>query len=523
MGPYFLKYFRLFVFINIFMLGFAGVSYSAEREQDLFSKSMTLYKNEDFAGSFKLLAELARLNPNKALYWFNLGNCSYMTKQYEKAILYYRKAVSLNSPLAPAAKLYLAKALKQTGKNDQAFQTLTELLNSSPTPGISREAASDLKYLEAQQSVEETALAYYQNGQFAEAEEALKKSPASELSSSSQILLALALAKQSKFNDSERVLKNLFKDRSLSAEDRSTVSDLYKKIRRREYRGFPSWLNLDMSYGSTDNAYLDGKSATAISSTVMRGSLGAGYHWNQGPGWSQKMGYILGYENPQKASELQTLLHTLQAPIIYESPPYASSLTPYVQLQNWNNTSVSNKFGGTLKNTYINDTFDVGLDIDYSSQAAANSAFSYLSGTSYSLRPYISWWNAFFYGQFFWLAGNDGTQDITYSDSSRLPLTHTYQGPGLKVSWKNQTNSTLDLNLSALKRTYSQTALPGSKTRADNELATSIKYSYFLTPKFSVYGLVEFMTNTSTLGVGDVRDKNYDTMIANLGLNWEVF
>jgi hypothetical protein len=93
----------------------------------------------------------------------------------------------------------------------------------------------------------------------------------------------------------------------------------------------------------------------------------------------------------------------------------------------------------------------------------------------------------------------------------------------MKSLWRLSSQSSVFFNLNYYQRNYVNNALPEDKVRKDEELDASLKYAYSLWPKFSIYGLGEYVVNTSTLGEGDVRNKNYNSLILSLGLNWDVF
>jgi len=515
---------KLLIFINVLFLFFAEVGFSVENEASLFAKSIELYQRQDFAGSSSVLETLLKKNPANSLYWFNLGNCSYMTQRYENAAKYYRKNISLNSPLAPAAKLYLAKSLAQLGKRNEAIEILQKLKEERPKAGLLQEVDAELVALSESQDNADQALSYYQAARYDEAEALLKRKPSNERSSSEKLLLALVLIKQRKTSEAEVLLKNLSRDRGLSEEDKATVKSLLNSPSLvRSPGGGSSWLSLDLSYGFTNNAYLDGRSVEPLSSSINRFYLAGGHHFNQANVWSEKVNYFLSYENPAAAPELQTLTHTLEAGLFYVSAPLSSNLVPYVQSQSWDGQQVSTKLGLSSKNNYDLGIWDFGLDLEYATQAAASDSVSYLSGPSHAIRPYFGWRAAAVYAQVYWLEGAEGIQDIVYSDGSRLPLNQNYRGPGGRVFWNVRANSVVVFHLNSLRRTYRNVTLPEGKKRNDTETNVSLKYSYYMSPKVSVYGLVELSSNASSLETTDVRDKNYDNSSFTFGFNWDVF
>lgn len=507
-------------FFLFFSLGWQSLGHAMQREDELFAASMSLYNQAQFDESSKILLSLAKQNPQKSLYWFNLGNCAFMMGKFEKASEFYKKTIGLHGPLTPAAKLYEAKTLRQLGKFDEAAALLGELRRKKVPPGIRAAAADERKTLKAQQDREEAALAAYQAGNFKDAERMIEQEPETERSSSARLLLGLSLAKQGKSTASNEVLQKLSEPGAMAESDRSEIRDLLKNGPQPTT---PYWLSLDLSAGETNNAYIDGRSVAPVASTLIRGTLGTGYRFHSENSWSQKVGYILNYENPLQAPTLETVVQTAQAVLTYRKAQLEASVTPYVQEQFWDNTAVSERLGLTLKASSTSDHHEYGLDLDLSSQRSIDTDFTYLSGDSYSLRPYYGFWRSSFYAQVYWLAGFDGTQDIVYSDASVLPMKQTYQGPGAKLLWKISDRAALAWNLSYLQRVYPDPALPENVQRKDGELGTWLKYSYLMGQQLWIYGLGEYTQNSSTLGAGDVRDKNYDILTFTVGVSWNAF
>jgi hypothetical protein len=200
-----------------------------------------------------------------------------------------------------------------------------------------------------------------------------------------------------------------------------------------------------------------------------------------------------------------------------------AALRPYLQRVDWNSTLAAQKVGALLKLTYTQDPWDFTFEVDHSEQKSLNADYSYLQGPATSFRPVVGWWDRNIYAQAYWVLGSDGAADIVYSDGSLLPLSHSYQGPGLKLVWRPSDEWAAIWTYSSLQKNYSNSALPGSKIRKDTETGSSLKVLYSFTPRFSVYGLGEWTSNASTLGADDVRDKNYQVLVWTGGLSWDVF
>ncbi len=507
----------------ILIVTFSETSKSQDSEGTIFTKSIELYQNKKYAESSVLLEQLVKQNPKRSLYWFNLGNTSFMLKNYSLSIKQFEKVVSLNYLFVAAARLNKSKALKMLGLHEQANKELDWILNQSSTGGIYSEAISEKNRLEDISNSEIEALKNYQKNEFNSGEMLLKSVDQESLSLDGLTLLGLSLLKQNKYTESEQIFLNLSKNSFLSQEQRHINQELMLRSRKKEANVYPYWLSLDLSSGNTSNAYLDGKSLTPVSSPINRSFIGFGYSFNQEQAFFGKIGYTLNYEEPTKATGLKTLSQTVQGSLAYRSSFLETSVSSYVQTQSWNNIIVSRKLGALAQILYTSDSRESGIDIDLNSLQPSSVDYSYLNGTSYSIKPYFGFWSEQMYLQIFCLFGADGTSDITYSDGSRLPIVNSVFGPGVRLLWK-ATDKTLALfGVNYLRREYKNIELPGLQKREDQEISGFIKLTYYLFPKFSIYGLGEYTSNSSTLGAAQIMDKNYTLTVISLGFAWEVF
>lgn len=488
-------------------------------DQDLFKRSLELYGQNKFAQSSQILIHLIRKNPRNTLYWFNLGNCYFMARKYELAAQYFSQVIRLQSPLSAAAKLYRAKALTQMGNRKEAEELLQHLVGENPPAGILQEARADLGAFSEKENLESAALTAYQKGQYSAAEQSLR-SLGAEISPDGRLLLGMSLAKQNKNPQAEGVLKGLLAMPALNEDHRGLARRLLESVRRQQD---PYWLILEASYGSADNVYLEGRSLTPIKSELMRAGLEAGYQFYKGPLWSQKGVYVYNNETPSTVSDLRTQSHSLMFPLLYQGSRLGVVLDPFFQIRVWDQTSVSEKVGAVLDVAQEWRESSVGLEVRGESQNARTALYNYLSGSSYFVRPYYEWGEKYFSAQIHWLFGFDGTQDIVYTDGSRLPLTQSYQGPGIRLSWSPSRRWDFGLYWSHLRRAYVHVALPGEKKRSDTETEVSLKIAYAVSSEWGVYGLLESVINNSSLGDGEVRDKNYKATTSSVGMNWRVF
>lgn len=496
---------RLGRWVCSFILSIAGVCHAATPEEMAFQAAMKRYSANDFAACSQGFLRLVRAYPTKSLYWFNLGNCLYMNKDYARAHTAYSKVVALHGPLLPAGMLYQAKALKMLGRVDEAQKILENLLQKKIPRGLQAEARLDLESLGA--------LRLYQQGSYAEAEAELRREQ--NLSGSGQLLLGLSLVRQGKNSEAEFVLEKTMRAPDLSVEDRAIAQGLLRQIKLEPTKSKDLWFFADIAYGQTSNAYLEGRSYEPVPSPLLRASAGGGY---------KRFAYLFDYEEFAKVPELKTQTHSLQWPLSYRHRSYEFSFMPYLQGQIWGSTPVLFKTGGLFRNAILlTSSSSLGGDLEAISQNSLSEGSSYLSGSSYSARLFYGFTKRTWSSQLFWLLGIDGTQDIDYADGSRLPMQHTYQGPGARVTWSMNKATTLFFQLAYLERRYKNNSLPADKPRNDQELNSLLKISYAFSKGWAVYVLAEYNPNKSTLAETDVRDKNYENLNMLAGLGGELF
>ncbi|WP_413288102.1 tetratricopeptide repeat protein [Bdellovibrio sp. HCB337] len=484
---------------------------SANADASLFKRSLEIYNQNNFSGSSRILIQLIKKNPSNGLYWFNLGNCYFMAKSYENATTAFGKVVSLNSPLAPAAKLYQSKALDKLGRRGDAKVLLEQVLQGNPPTGIQQEAKKDLEAM---------TLASYQHANYAETEQSLRKM-GPNLSAEGRLLLGMSLAKQNKKSQAAGILKGLVSRSALSGENEAMARSLLENLREEEN---PYWLLMDFSYGSASNVYMDGRSASPLASPLMRAQFEAGYHFNKNRRWSEKIAYAYGNENPTEATELGTQLHTVAASLLYQSSSWDATMTPYFQNEIWDKSTVSQKSGLATEVVYgFKNSDSTGAEVRFERQQAKTTTYEYLTGSSYWLRPYYETGFKYFSAQLQWLMGVDGTQDINYSDGSRLPLTQSYQGPGIRMQWYPSERTVLGVYLSRLERVFKNVSLPNGTTRKDIETSASLRFAYSFSAQWRAYALMEYVSNVSSLEASDVRDKNYNATTTSVGVSWDVF
>lgn len=491
-------------------------------EPSVFDESIRLYQAGEYQESAALLKTLILHEPQKSLYWFNYANAQFMMKSYERALKAFDRVIQMQSTFVAPARLYRIKTLRQMGLHDQALLEATSL-SSDLNSELSLSFQSEQEKLERLNDQEELALVEFQEKKYEQAENRLRQNESDGLSTQGRLLLALTYIRQKKFYQSETLLNQLSQSARMTAEEKNTIAELLRKSRQRESDGSPYILGVDLSTGYFTNVYGDGKSINPTATTFTRANLGLGYHFNQGAEFSQKVLVNLSYENPKNAPDLLTTTQNAQFALMYQSNGFETSAAPSIQSQVINSVSSTRKIGAAFKNAYSSDFFELGIDYDIYDVKSLSTEYNYLAGTSSQVKPYLGFWSNSFFAQLSWIQGQDGAQDLIFTDGSRLPITQVFQGPSLRSLWKLSDQSSVSFGVTYLQHDFKNLSLPSPKKRKDQEFTGYFKKSYLFLEHFSVYGQFDITSNTSTFGSNDVRDKNYDAYTFSIGLTLDAF
>lgn len=491
--------------------------------EEQFNESTKLFLQKEYMQSALLLRRLILADRKKSMYWFNFANCLYMLKRYPAAIKYFDHVIKLNAQFTVIAKINKAKSLVALGKSDQALLLLETVLSEPAPASLHKLATVERANIQEVFAIEQSALQMYQQEDLEAAERTLRAVKEDLLSNDALILLSMTMLKQNRKKEAEKFLFGQVRTRMVESDQRQAIVGLLKRARRAESFETPYWMNLDVATGMTDNVYVDGSSQALQASSLTQIAASVGYQFLKNQKLSYNLGYAFTNESPQAADSPQFANHTLSGAVRFEHQKLLFTATPMIQLQSWNNSSALKKTGLSATAGYQDSHAEYGTEASFYDKEVLDSEYNYLEGGEFLLRPYYGRWTENLYVQFSMPIGSDLSRDIQYSDGSVLPLNQNYFGLNLKAFWSFDKSNFLQSGLSVVQRKFKNPAQPSGKERVDQELAVMVKYNYYILPKLFIYATIDSVSNQSTLGSGDVRDKNYKTNTLSVGLNWDVF
>jgi hypothetical protein len=509
----------------LLLLAFANVAVAQTPfdNEARFQQAMKFYAEKDYLQSARILRDLIRADREKSLYWFNFGNCLFMMKRYDGSIKFFNKVISLNTKLVTVAKIYKAKALVAVGKNSEAQLLLQEVLAERIPAGLEKMAQIDMAIIQGIFDREDQALARYRENDADAAEKILLSGNTGELSGDAQILLGMIYIKQNRKIEAEKLFFKLSRNRFLETEQQEMVKDFLRRTRKGESLTKNYGLALDAAVVSTSNVYLDGDSQTLIPSSVIKMNADFSYRFFKDEPLSVFTVYNLNAEEPLAAPELKILYHTLSTGADFQTGSLQLSGKLFFQQQNWNSQSVVQRTGITLGAEMQTTDTQYGAALDLVAKNPTQASYGYLKGEEFAIKPYYGFWTESLFMQFAVTAGIDNVADILYADGTLLPLNQNFSGISARTVWEINKSHLLSGGLAFTQRSFKTASLPSGKKRTDTEIQLQARYMYYFLPNLSLNVTIESITNNSTLGAGDVRDKNYKVNNIGVGLTWDVF
>lgn len=471
----------------------ASAQGSASATAPAFKRSIELFGKKRFSESRAILSMLVKAEPRRAVYWFNLGNSFYMLRKYREAATCFDNVIKLRSPLAPAAQLYRAKALRENGDVAQARSLLENLDARDDLPaGIRKEVQSEQSLIALASADDERkteALSLYRSGRFDEA-------------------LAAANQVEGSNEDIEAF--------------RRLVDESKARLRGEGDERRNLWLFGDVSAGYHSNVYFDPDGATPLAAGVMRTAFGVGGRlWRRGP-WSVITNYGFDWEETAGAGDLKLVTHQIGLSAARETQTYVMQAGPFMKFDSWGGVAAVQKTGVRTRARRTWSAYEVGSDVELSTMTAQSSARAYLDGSATEARVYFGLVRAPVFSQVYVDYERQQIGDQTYSDGGVLPSAFQGWGGGTRLIWKQTEYWIWGSQLAMKTRNYFTRSRPNGTERSDLESSVSMRVTRVLGPSLSAYLHVGYSKNSSTLGASDVKNENYQVQRAFAGFLWEM-
>lgn len=482
-----------------------------------FSASLQLYGQKDYKGARDILRQLTSAQPKNALYWFNYGNACFMLKDFVTAEKAFATVENLQSPLAPAATLYRAKALREAGQTEQAILLLQDLVKRENLPThLKEQAGAELAALRpavGEDSARAQIVGLYRNGRYKRALQLIKNSRDPDL----LMLKALILIKLNEEEAAYPILRqlnahpNVESYKNLSDQLIGQILNTYSK---------PKWFFVDAALGHDSNIRLARNSEAG---TRLFADVGGG-----GRVWSENLDMVtLGYTGRIRETagqkDLRVVSHEVQTGVGRELGTELYMLSPFFILESWADTPVRWSLGTRLRLRKGTESFEYGLTAELSSDRAMKESLAYLSGVNLQTRVFAGWIRYPSYIQAFLTFETQNTGGQPYSDGETVPTAYLGWGPGARYLYRFNRRWAFEISALYVGRHYRGLVLPNEQERRDEELLVGTTVTRLFSNRHSIYLTVSSDRNKSTLSANDSVDQTYNQWQVLTGAVWEAF
>lgn len=489
--------------------------------------ALELFTGKSYAESRDILQDLVSQDPSQALYWFNLGNAHFMLEEYDDAILSYQKAIHLQSPLTPAAWLYIAKSYRKISRHERARRILIRLQKTQLPPNLSAEIHRELSLLEQAPPDANDLLAegiqLYRHEKFNEALSFFDTSLQIDETAEAHMMKALTLLQMEKPDMAKTTLSRVIELAADNPELRDNAQDLLRTIREKRWeKKRPYWLYIDIAGGYNSNIFLDGRSETDVAAAAAQAFVSSGYRFSQTKPFTANLGYYGSWEEALGEDGSRIFGHILQSQLNYERWSWTFRIAPTVEFEHLGTAPFLYKTGATGDIRKIWEPFEAGVEYRLKRNFSASETYDYLAGFSQRGKLYIGLSGARYYTTLSYVEILEDSGDFDLTDG-RLPLAYGGRGPSASLAWLLNSRLELFLACSYTWKYYDHVEQPHAIKRDDQQFYASAKLAWSVSSHAQVYTLASVTRNSSTLGAATIDDKNYTQVFAIGGLSWDVF
>jgi len=510
--------------VVLFLIVFSGATTAARAAgpDPVFQKSVAHFQDKNYAASRDLLKKLVKKSPKNGLYWFNLGNAHFMLESFKQAEDCFTKVEKLRSPLAPAARLYRAKALRAQGLHARAIETLQTLADTADLPAAVKEAAERERIellAENELRRKNSALDHYRAEEFDQALreiEALKQPDDDGMLLKGLILLAL-----DRTAEANAILTGLRWKPASDLERKDILRDLTDRIRREIEPTQTFWGLAETLAGANSNVFLDSGSDARAAAIVKAAGTAGIRPWRQGP-WSASAQARIEWDETLGIGDLKVLSNTAQASLHYDTFSSQTQLSGACQYDVWANEPVLLEAGLRGRNRQYWNGYEITFDFGFARTVPQDSDIGYLGGTIWDARLSAGRTIYPVYMELGLGIQRQGIGDQTFADGSVLPWGFQGWGPALRLIWKASDLWFVSAQANIRQRDYFKATAPDNHHRADRETGFTSTLTRILGPRLSTYFSVALVNNASTLGSSDVRNENYSVQTAFIGMLYDV-
>jgi tetratricopeptide (TPR) repeat protein len=498
------------IFLVLFLLATPAPLVAAQASADpdqAFRQAIELFEARQYPQSRRILERLTKAHPTRALYWFNLANSDYMLRDYAKALEAYRKVIALRSPLALPARLYVAKAYRQSEKHASAVRELKKLEVEGLPPGIAAELRSEIDTLQA--VLLELGIDLYRAKRYREALRQFDLALALEPDAETEMMKGLALLRLGEPGEAKKEFSAILEDPyrpDLSPQLRGDSKHFLRQIEKGDWpKDHPYWLFLDVA----------GEPLISV-------DLGAGYHHTALEPLLFRISYYFSWNEVIDHSSLRFLRNSIYGQMTWDQQGWLLEIRPGFRHEILGTESFLAKPGiGAVVQKRLS-RHRVGLRYDYTRNFSHSSTFSYLEGDIHAGSLYWRYDRSRWLVEVSAMAFKEGIGDLLLSTGT-LPLAQLSLGPRLHLSWSFAKSWSLQAATSYLFRDYENPAQPGNLSRDDHQWNLSLRLSRRIHSGLGVFLSSSVVVNDSTLGSGSVRDRDYTQFIISGGLSWDAF
>ena len=455
-----------------------------------------------------------KMDPEKALYWFNLGNLYFVLKNFREAQLAYRQVQALESPLAPVARLYEVRSLRHSSRLPPAYRLYLQLERGLFPEALKKELEEERILLS--EALLEKGLKLWGRGKSRHARHHFRAS--ADLVPSIQVYRALALLE---WREGSKKKGRYYHRRALRlTRSHSDVVELHKDWQKVD-PGKVSLFWAESGLIRNSNFFQDDSNTD--------GDVGFGFKFHsglqgflaEGDTWDLSGRLSATHIDYSNLDDQETTDFGLSLPFAWQlGNRHKWRFTPKLEQELYAGKPLQLHVGGKAEWVRpLSVGRVVGAYGEIIRSQAQNDDFSYLDGATLGVGASYTWiWSR---SRIRLGISAEDYQANPYEGSSgeSLPLGYHRWDLGVLYSLRGDVWEGYG-GLSFGEKSYPDFLLPDNKLREDQAISIRSGVEWVLADEYKIFVEVEWMNNSSTLGESASINKNYSQSVIYLGGRW---
>lgn len=369
----------------------AQVNEVLEKNKPHIIEALYAFEKGDIKKSERIFIKLLKFHPRNPVFLYNMGNIKLAKNQNKLAVHYYKLVVSLKSPLAPAAKIYMSRALNKLGRYKDAIRYLGEALESEIADSLYNLASDEIiKYSEYEDEFLAKASNQFESRDYLKASKNYWYAWVINPTAETNLRLGHSFLLLNKYKKAEKYFYKIKDDEVFKrAEDLMYEYGILDKIQVSDEKRITLFFDYSSGSNSNPNTQSETEEYDSDSETVI--SFGGDYSFFIKNNFSARIG-IEGYSDSFKSDpDIKSTGFGFVLPLQYSSEDFDLNIVTKRENTTYGGEDYVRNTSLNFNHIYYFRTAKTNISYTYTKYNALETDYDYLNGNGHIFEAYYTY------------------------------------------------------------------------------------------------------------------------------------